>query len=123
MVFAMELKLGVIPRLECVPPPANPLCSDALYPASVVHALPTSPTEMGTSTAVKELTFGRLVMNRSARNPGYRSENIPKPPRITVVPALLYLVCGVYAKPTRGPHATFCMFGNACSWPVNTAWL
>src|SRR6516162_9296863 len=123
MWFAMELKFGWIPRLACVPPLENPDCRAAFWVARFDQAFPTSPGEIGASVVAKALTFGRLVMKRSARNPGYRSGKTPNPPRITVLPGFVKCELGVHAKPIRGPQASVCMSGKAWCNPVTTAWL
>src|SRR5215469_12857138 len=123
MLLAMEVKFGWIPRLAWVPPLAKPPCREAFWVARSVHALPTSPGVIGPDVVLNELTFGRLVMKRSARNPGYRSGKTPKPPRMTVVPGFEKCVLGVQAKPIRGPAESVCMLGKAWCNPVTTAWL
>src|ERR1019366_6198629 len=96
-----------------VAPLAKPLWKAAAEFATVAKTL------FGLFSATRPLdvlnvaTAGLLVMKRSAIKPWYRSEKMPKPPRIVVDFVTLYAI------PIRGSGTIDCTLGKA----VDTDWV
>src|SRR5579863_10215027 len=109
MLFAALAKVGGLNRAPPGPasiwlmlsPELKPVTNAALDAVVAVCALPGRPGASCNPDATNVFLSGELVSKAVAMVPGKTSAKMPKPPRITVLPAPK----GCHAKPTRGSHA------------------